>query len=412
MEEENVTKGPDESSKSSGARGYPGNKLLTSMFYPEVASEPEEGFDEPYYVASEEFETDPWEIDFWRQPEPEEPAGVWEYEGVAGDDEVARWINAKRMAEKKKKMSRSTRRWTEVEEKKFEEALELYGRNWQSCATYIGTKDAGHVRSHAQKHFIRLFMEGKPVPRKCAETGEGHTLSGKELDPNSGAARSYFAKSRNKMWRQQTEMIGDGKRSGETTPVKTTPVKTSNAVKEHTPKAKGENAGGKQASSSGKKASGSEQKTTVASPRKLVIKFGGKKSGSGKKDELKGEAMKSKNSTEKRSNTKRLSIKLGGKKVKVINRTDKKRNSSEKSNSNEKSNGSEKPNGSEKSKGKKGSTTPIVDKNKEAASRNERRRSRRQSREKLRSKGGIVKRETQDRKDKKDKAKKVKFKLS
>ena len=44
------------------------------------------------------------------------------------------------------------------------------------------------VTSHAQKHFIRLYQQDKPLPLKVQETGEGYTLSGKPLDPNSAAA--------------------------------------------------------------------------------------------------------------------------------------------------------------------------------------------------------------------------------
>ena len=42
-----------------------------------------------------------------------------------------------------------------------------------------------------QKHFIKLCLQGKPLPKKVAETGEGYTLSGKPLDPNSAAAKQY-----------------------------------------------------------------------------------------------------------------------------------------------------------------------------------------------------------------------------
>eukprot|EP00873_Tetraselmis_striata_P035155 jgi/Tetstr1/455419/TSEL_042251.t1 len=60
------------------------------------------------------------------------------------------------------------RAWTEEEERLFQEALVLHGRNWKACA--------GH---------------GKRLPPKVAESGEGYTLSGKPLDPDSAAARAY-----------------------------------------------------------------------------------------------------------------------------------------------------------------------------------------------------------------------------
>jgi len=91
--------------------------------------------------------------------------------------------------EKKRK---APTRWTEEEEKRFLQALDLYGRDWQKCAEYMGTRDANNFRSHAQKYFIRLYKQGLPVPPKVAESGQGHTLSGKPLDPNSAAARCYI----------------------------------------------------------------------------------------------------------------------------------------------------------------------------------------------------------------------------
>eukprot|EP00216_Chloropicon_sp_CCMP2111_P005771 CAMPEP_0198237606 /NCGR_PEP_ID=MMETSP1446-20131203/3386_1 /TAXON_ID=1461542 ORGANISM="Unidentified sp, Strain CCMP2111" /NCGR_SAMPLE_ID=MMETSP1446 /ASSEMBLY_ACC=CAM_ASM_001112 /LENGTH=602 /DNA_ID=CAMNT_0043919787 /DNA_START=149 /DNA_END=1957 /DNA_ORIENTATION=+ len=90
-----------------------------------------------------------------------------------------------------KKRTVSSRPWTEEEERLFREALKLFGRNWKSCSSHVGTRDAKAFTSHAQKHFIRLCLQGKPLPRKVAESGEGYTLSGKPLDPNSAAARAY-----------------------------------------------------------------------------------------------------------------------------------------------------------------------------------------------------------------------------
>ncbi|KAK4536539.1 hypothetical protein CDCA_CDCA08G2564 [Cyanidium caldarium] len=82
--------------------------------------------------------------------------------------------------------------WSAEEERRFLEALETYGRDWQRCAAHVGTRSANNFRSHAQKYFIKLYSEGQPVPSKVAESGAGHTLSGKPLDPNSAAARAYL----------------------------------------------------------------------------------------------------------------------------------------------------------------------------------------------------------------------------
>lgn len=61
----------------------------------------------------------------------------------------------------------------------------------QISAHMAGTRDERAVSSHAQKHFIRLCLQGRQLPAKVAESGDGYTLSGKPLDPNSSAARQY-----------------------------------------------------------------------------------------------------------------------------------------------------------------------------------------------------------------------------
>ena len=62
-------------------------------------------------------------------------------------------------------------------------------------APRVGTRDHRAFTSHAQKHFIKLCLQGKPLPKKVAETGEGYTLSGKPLDPNSAAASCTASRS-------------------------------------------------------------------------------------------------------------------------------------------------------------------------------------------------------------------------
>lgn len=82
--------------------------------------------------------------------------------------------------------------WSKDEETRFTEALEIYGRDWQKISEHVKTRDAGTCRSKAQKHFIKLYREGLPLPAKVKESGEGYTLSGKPLDPYSAAARPYL----------------------------------------------------------------------------------------------------------------------------------------------------------------------------------------------------------------------------
>lgn len=97
-----------------------------------------------------------------------------------------------------KKMGKRTRArarpWSAEEHQRFEESLELYGRNWELCAAYIGTRRAPLVRSHAQKHLIKLWKLGIPLPKKLAESGSGYTLSGKPLLADSASAKSYLIK--------------------------------------------------------------------------------------------------------------------------------------------------------------------------------------------------------------------------
>lgn len=99
-----------------------------------------------------------------------------------------------RMCKKGKRNRAPARPWTEEEHQRFEESLELYGRNWEQCAIYIGTRRAQLVRSHAQKHLIKLWKLGKPLPKKVAESGNGYTLSGKPLLADSASAKSYLTK--------------------------------------------------------------------------------------------------------------------------------------------------------------------------------------------------------------------------
>ncbi|KAJ1665903.1 hypothetical protein IW140_002829 [Coemansia sp. RSA 1813] len=82
--------------------------------------------------------------------------------------------------------------YTDEEEDMFCKGLELFGRSWSEISEYVGTRDSKSIRSHAQKYFIKLFRDSIPLPAKVLESGEGYTLSGRPLDPNSAAARPYL----------------------------------------------------------------------------------------------------------------------------------------------------------------------------------------------------------------------------
>eukprot|EP00941_MAST-03F_sp_MAST-3F-sp1_P006331 g6331.t1 len=107
-----------------------------------------------------------------------------------------------------KKVRKKPRKWTDEEEKLFLEALDLYGRDWKSCVKHMGnTRTTQGFTSHAQKHFIKLYIANKDMPAKVRESGEGYTLSGKPLDPNSAAAKAYGVggKKGKKVYRKQLE---------------------------------------------------------------------------------------------------------------------------------------------------------------------------------------------------------------
>jgi len=88
---------------------------------------------------------------------------------------------------------RLRRNWTDEEERKFLEALEMYGRDWHKCAAHLQSRDVVSCRSHAQKYFIKLWINGEPLPKKVAEQGAGYTVSGKPLDPDSSFVKYYMS---------------------------------------------------------------------------------------------------------------------------------------------------------------------------------------------------------------------------
>jgi len=82
--------------------------------------------------------------------------------------------------------------WSTEEEGAFLRGLETYGRDWSKIAELVNTRDSKNVRSHAQRHFMRLWYNNKELPAKVQESGKGHTLSGKLLDPESAYARLFL----------------------------------------------------------------------------------------------------------------------------------------------------------------------------------------------------------------------------
>lgn len=56
--------------------------------------------------------------------------------------------------------------WSKAEHESFLHALQEYGRNWKKIATAVGTRTVSQVRSHAQKHFMKLERQQARLSRR------------------------------------------------------------------------------------------------------------------------------------------------------------------------------------------------------------------------------------------------------
>ncbi|KAJ2363351.1 hypothetical protein H4S02_004331 [Coemansia sp. RSA 2611] len=129
-----------------------------------------------------------------------DPASAEPADASSSDSDQPRRPKKSRAAAKKEKEKPApvspgqyrTGAYTDEEELKFNEGLELFGRSWSEISAHVVTRDPKSIRSHAQKYFIKLFRDQVPLPAKVRESGEGYTLSGRPLDPNSAAARPYL----------------------------------------------------------------------------------------------------------------------------------------------------------------------------------------------------------------------------
>jgi SHAQKYF class myb-like DNA-binding protein len=100
-------------------------------------------------------------------------------------------------------------RWSDEEHYKFLEALRIYGKDWDKIQAHIGTRDAAHCRSHAQKFLIKLekSMNAKS-PKKMIEDAQiYHDILSKRVEKPNRKFR--FLEHFDKLWNEQLTDPGD-----------------------------------------------------------------------------------------------------------------------------------------------------------------------------------------------------------
>eukprot|EP01084_Bolivina_argentea_P074822 135700_1 len=77
--------------------------------------------------------------------------------------------------------------WRGIEQETFKNGLELYGRDWNKISQMDGiiNKSIHSIKAYAMRYFALLWRDNIPLPSKVKETGNGYTLNGSPLDPNS-----------------------------------------------------------------------------------------------------------------------------------------------------------------------------------------------------------------------------------
>eukprot|EP00826_Nyctotherus_ovalis_P023019 TRINITY_DN1772_c0_g1_i13.p1 TRINITY_DN1772_c0_g1~~TRINITY_DN1772_c0_g1_i13.p1 ORF type:complete len:393 (-),score=83.57 TRINITY_DN1772_c0_g1_i13:55-1233(-) len=80
-----------------------------------------------------------------------------------------------------KEGSKTDGRWTKAEHERFLEALKLYGKHWKLVEKHIGTRTGTQVRSHAQKHYLKISSDKQKVSRNKSKERQGDVIpSGRE----------------------------------------------------------------------------------------------------------------------------------------------------------------------------------------------------------------------------------------
>lgn len=94
-------------------------------------------------------------------------------------------------------------RWSDEEHERFLEALRIYGKDWDKIQKHLGTRDAAHCRSHAQKFLIKLEKQIKQES-SCKNTIENarfyHDILSKKIEKPNRKFR--FLEHFDKLWNQ------------------------------------------------------------------------------------------------------------------------------------------------------------------------------------------------------------------
>mmetsp|Transcript_165 Transcript_165/g.269 ORF Transcript_165/g.269 Transcript_165/m.269 type:complete len:183 (-) Transcript_165:906-1454(-) len=69
--------------------------------------------------------------------------------------------------------------WTTEEHNRFLEGIKLFKRDWSKVTAHVGTRTVVQIRSHAQKHFIKLKRQGREnliPPRRNKDRREDENI--------------------------------------------------------------------------------------------------------------------------------------------------------------------------------------------------------------------------------------------
>jgi SHAQKYF class myb-like DNA-binding protein len=72
-------------------------------------------------------------------------------------------------------------RWSTREHSIFIEGLRKFGRNWKLISTYIGSRSADQVRSHAQKFELKCKIFARSATTRKATFKDSATQYGEDI---------------------------------------------------------------------------------------------------------------------------------------------------------------------------------------------------------------------------------------